>query len=75
MRGGKEMSSEKEIFENFIQKNYPNSAEEEKKEIVKNYKQRIAGKLRGKKTDILVIYKENEKGFFGISKEGDLENM
>lgn len=75
MRGGKEMSFEKEILDNFIQKNYPHSTEEEKKEIINDYKPRIAGKLRGEKTDILVIHKKDNKGFFGIDKEGNLKNM
>jgi hypothetical protein len=64
------MSFEKKVLENFVQKNYPNSTEEEKRVIINNYRQRIAGKLKGELTDILVIYKENSKGFFGINREG-----
>lgn len=71
MKGGKEMVFEKEILNNFIQKNYSNSTEEEKRKMINDYKQRMAGKLRGEKTDILVIYKKDNKGFFGIDKEGN----
>lgn len=69
------MSFEKKVLENFVQKNYSDSTEEEKKRIIDSYKQRIAGKLKGEATDILVIYREDSKGFFGINKEGNIENM
>jgi hypothetical protein len=73
-KGETEMIFEKEILDNFIKKNYSNSTEEEKQEIIKDYRQRIAGKLKGEKIDILVIYKKNRKGFFGIDKEGFFVN-
>ena len=57
------MIFEKEILDNFIKKNYSNSTEEEKQEIIKDYRQRIAGKLKGEKINILVIYKKIEKDF------------
>lgn len=65
----------KEALNNFIDRKYSGLSEIEKEREKAKLEERIAGEIKGKKYDILVIYKEDNKGFFGIDREGNLLNI
>jgi hypothetical protein len=64
----------KEALNNFIDRKYSGLAEIEKEREKEKLEERIAGEIKGGKY-ILVIRKEDDKGFFGIDREGNLLNI
>lgn len=64
----------KEALNNFIDRKYSGLAEIEKEREKEKLEGRIAGEIKGGKY-ILVIRREDDKGFFGIDREGNLLNI
>lgn len=64
----------KEALNNFIDRKYSGLSEIEKEREKAKLEERIAGEIKGGKY-ILVIRKEDDKGFFGIDREGNLLNI